>query len=133
MKRINDPGQRRPEPPPGFMPFTWKSGRYDDGSKGGVPTQLCPSCDHPWRIWSGGGWTDPGARKAYEEGRARGIVLHGAGDPAIQHEGQPILEHWSRYSEGECCQCGCKFWHDFVGDPWQCYYKPTIGQLALFG
>ena len=46
--------------------------------------------------------------------------------------GVALKLHWSRFGTGRCTGCGVEFWHDFVGQKWAYYYKPTKGQLGLF-
>jgi len=125
---------RRPDPPPGYVPFKMKTVRRGTSQQ----ASICPNCGagkEPGSKWGflyfASSWTDPGAGEAYEKGKAEGIILKGAGDDAISYEGVPILLHWSRYGEGECTECGCKIWYDYT--TWQHYYKPTLGQLSLFG
>jgi len=140
-----DQERNRPTPPPGFVPFRWKTRLLRRGEPGEHSVEICPNCGAPrsdgdrWGFrWAGGGWTDPAAQAAYDEGVARGIRLLGAGDRQIVYEEMPILMHWSRYGAGEWVACGCQLWHDFVGynsgpqDQWAYYYRPTRGQLALF-
>lgn len=140
-----DQDKKRPTPPLGFVPVEWKTRILNRGEPGQYSVRICPNCGTPksdgdkWGFrWFGGGWTDPGAQAAHDEGKARGIRLLGAGDRQITYEGVPILTHWSRYGTGECIVCGCEFWHDYVGyntgphDQWAYYYRPTQGQLALF-
>jgi hypothetical protein len=79
-------------------------------------------------MWSGGNWVDPKAQEAWEKGKARGIILMGALDPSVSYEGEPILNHPSRYGSGGCLRCGTDFWHDFVGRYWRHYYS-----VSLFG
>ena len=137
--------KKRPTPPPGFVPIDWKTRVLNRGEPSQHSVQICPNCGAPegdgdkWGFtWLGGGWTNPGAQAVYDEGKARGIRLLGAGDRQITYEGVPILTHWSRYGTGECIVCGCEFWHDYVGyntgprDQWAYYHRPTQGQLALF-
>jgi fermentation-respiration switch protein FrsA (DUF1100 family) len=140
-----DQESKRPTPPPGFVPFQWKTRLLRRGEPGEHSAEICPNCGAPRRAgdrwgfrWLGGGWTDPAAQAAYDEGMAKGVRLLGAGDRQIVYENVPILMHWSRYGAGECVACGCPIWHDFVGhnsgpqDRWAYYYRPTRGQLALF-
>ena len=140
--------KKRPEPPPGFIPFKWKTRQHaanPDAPEWTSSVNVCPNCGAPAKdgdkwgyAYFGGGWTDPGAQAAYDEGTAQGIVVMGAGSRAITCDDTPILCHWSRYGLGKCMICGVELWHDFVGfnsgpnDQWQYYYKPLDGQLALF-
>lgn len=117
--------ERRPIPPTGFIFFKWKT-KKDSIS-------LCPNCGGTKGYgYTSGGWTDPIAQKAYDDGIADGIRLCGAGDTSITYEDMPILLHWTRFGTGECLACGVKLWNDFVGHKWHNYYKPTKGQLGLF-
>ena len=120
---------KRPNPPRVFAFFKWKTRK---NKKWDVIENLCPECGETGSCWNGGGWTDPGAQKAYDEGEIKGIILQGGGDTAISYEGVAILCHWSRYGAGYCLKCNVEFWHDFVGNSWQYYYKPETGQMPLF-
>jgi len=114
-------GVRRPTPPPGYVFFKW---RRKNGNL------ACPECGRFGFCWNGGGWTDPRAQRAFEEGEAKGIILCGAGDPKISCDRTPILMHWSRYGVGNCMSCDLSYWHDFGGglrSDWHYYYKPTRG------
>lgn len=121
---------KRPQPPPGFVPFRWKHVKDKDFS---IPQ--CPNCGAPKEKGASWGYTygpsntftDPAAQRALDEADAKGVRLVGAGDTNVSCDGVPILMHWSRYCVGHCDQCRCEIWHDFIA-PCQYYYRPKPNQ-----
>ena len=118
---------RRPEPPPGYMPFKWKTKPYEHDRN--IKVQLCPVCDNFGSAWHSGGFADQGAQKFYEELLAANDGYCSFEVMLTEYEGAHIRDHWSRYGEGECTDCGVKYWHDFVGYPWRYYYNPETGKI----
>ena len=117
---------KRPKPPPGYIPFKWKHRPYERDKS--VSVQVCPLCGNFGSVWSGGGFTDPEAQKLFgkllraDNGYCSYDLL------CHKYEGVMIKEHWSRYGEGYCSKCKVKYWHDFVGYPWQYYYNPDTAE-----
>jgi len=121
------PEIRPPRPPPGFIPFKWKT-KPDERDKS-ITVQLCPVCDNFGSLWKGGGFTAPGAQAFYENLYREGGDYITFGAFCSKYEGVMLKEHWSRYGEGECTGCGVKYWHDFIGYPWHYYYNPATANI----
>lgn len=122
---VDKDGRVRPRAPGGFTPFKWKTKPYELDKN--IRLQLCPVCGESGFVWNGGGFVNPNAERFLEESEKKNLNQF---DVFCQYfEGVMIKEHWSRYGVGECTECGCEFWHDFVGGGnretgyWQYYYK----------
>ena len=114
--------QRYPTPPPGFLFFKWKTRHVSDAS-----ASLCPVCGESGFVGMGGGFQDPGAQKLLEELEAAGTGSYET--YCAKYDGVMLKEHWSRYGECECFNCGVKFWHNFIGYPWGYYYNPATSKI----
>ena len=119
---------RLPIPPPGFIPFHWKTRPYERDRS--VAVEVCPVCDSFGSVWNGGGFTDPGAQAFYEK------LYREGGDHITfdafcsKYGGVMLKEHWSRYGTGKCTTCDVEFWHDFIGYPWHYYYNPATSKIS---
>ena len=118
---------RLPTPPPGFIPFHWKT-RQDKANQATV--SICPVCGGEGSIWQGGGLQDAGAQRFLEklrkaDGRSNTYEIW-----CQKYEGVMLKEHWSRYGTGKCATCEVEFWHDFIGYPWHYYYNPASAKIS---
>jgi len=115
--------ERIPVPPPGYIPFVWKTRPYENDKT--IAVQMCPLCGNFGSVWKGGGFTDPGAERFYQK------LLHangGYGSYEVlcqKYEGVMLKLHWSRYGEGACTKCGVKYWNDLIGPSWHYYFNPA--------
>ena len=125
-----------PKKPPGFIPFKWKTAIFNKGKSNQYVGQLCPECSTFGFSWGPQGFTDKFAMSLARLSRKKDIW---SGWLLELEDGSYLRDHWSRYSLGECCQCGCKFWHNFRCScsqqhcscgKWHYYYKPK-GQTNL--
>ena len=117
---------RIPEPPPGYFPFVWKTKPYERDKN--VSVQMCPLCGNFGSMWQGGGYTDPGAEKFYQELLDANGGYCGYKLLCQKYEGVMLKNHWSRYGQGECTKCKSKYWHDFIGYPWHYYFNPETAE-----
>jgi hypothetical protein len=121
---------QKPKAPEGFIPFKWKSKVINKGTELEASVNMCPECGEFGFAWNGSGWQDPEMQKIAD-----------AVDNSFDMD---LRNHWSRFCTGECIQCGCKFWHDFLcvnhgdkcslnerGCTWHYYYKPTKDNSLL--
>ena len=122
--------QKRPKPPPGYIPFKWRHKPYERDKS--VMVQMCPLCGNFGSVWAGGGFTDPGAQKFYERLYKQNGNYNSYELFCRKYEGVMIKCHWSRYGEGYCTKCKVKYWHDFGGgvlqSSWQYYYNPDTAE-----
>lgn len=139
------PENRIPEPPPGYIPFKWKT--RANKTQRDVVENLCPVCGEAGSVWGGKFGPDMGfqdqkvvqflnnLRKEkglegddylfYSEEKGHYVSIWD-----VYYEGESVKSHWSRYGVGECRKCGVKFWHDFIGYPWHYYYDPGSAKVS---
>ena len=122
------PEARLPKPPPGFIPFKWKTKPYERDKS--ITVQICPVCGNFGSVWSGGGYTDPKAQAFFEKVIAGNNGYCGFEQLLRKFEGTFIRDHWSRYGMGKCTACEVEFWHDFIGYPWHYYYNPATAKIS---
>jgi len=132
-----------PVPPPGFIPFKWKTKAHRDHV-----ANLCPVCSAEGSMWGGKHQPDMGFQDAgivkflrdlkkekglgeddylfYDEGKGHFVAIYDG-----EYEGDSVKSHWSRYGTGECSNCHVQFWHDFIGYPWHYYYNPATATIKV--
>ena len=118
--------EKRPAPPPGYIPFKWKTKPYKHDRN--IKIDLCPHCGGEGSVWSGGGFQDTGVLQ-FLENLIKEEQLNSYEIWIQKYEGVMVKEHWSRFGEGECLRCGVKYWHDFIGYPWHYYYNPETSLI----
>jgi hypothetical protein len=144
--------QQRPKPPPSYYKILIPLEERDH------PLRNCPYCKKNAPFVFGDdslGFQDKKAQAAYERflrddlewynlsfvafscgltlvefERIHGPRPHGDSRPYIV-DGELLTQHWSRYLEGTCSQCGTKIWHDLGAPPHYYYHPPQPSQLYL--
>jgi len=113
----------KPKQPDGFIPINFKNKVMNKGTESEYSGRMCPECGGVGSVWGPQGFTDPNIEAIKEE------------------KGWEVIEEkdmWSRFCWGECSNCKCKFWHDFIMNEdtkeWSYYYQPKEqSTLSMWG